>query len=236
MATEIALRNLLNQGSFRLDVTPELWKAVYEVDREGKSSNIITVKRNGLLKGYASYLTFARGQLNALGVLDMNAETEDVLEELTETLIQRAEAEGVDIIYFRKTPEPDDRVLDKKGFSSFVETVIVVKLLDLRELLEAFSDPDASGPCIRLDIKGLEPVALIVGKKGIKLLSETKPELEITAESETFLKLFFNQTSVSREFLGRRLRVNNILKLSIAGRFFNLIKQEKWYIPFGDWT
>lgn len=236
MTAEITLRNLLNQGSFRLDVTQELWKAIYEVNREGKPSNIITVKRNGELKGYASYLTFVRGQSTALGVLDMNAETEDVLEELTDTLIQLAETEGVDIIYFRKTPGLDDRVLDTKGFSTFVETVMVIKLLDLGELLKAFSDDDASGPRIKLDVKGLEPVTVTAGKKGLKFVSEEKPDLELSTDSETFLKLFFNQTSVLREFLGRRLKVSNILKLSIAARFFNLIRQEKWYIPFGDWT
>jgi hypothetical protein len=236
MTAEIALRNLLNHGSFRLEVTPELWEVLYEVDRKGKLSNIITVKRNGVLRGYASYLTFARGQLTALGVLDMNAEGDDVLEELTEALIQRAEAEGVDIVYFRKTPGPDDRVLDKKGFSSFVETVIAIKLLDPRELLKAFSDDDASGPCIRLDIEGFESITATVGKKGIKLLSETKADLELSTDSETFLKLFFNQTSVMREFLRRRLKTSNISKLLVAMRFFNLIKQEKWYLPFGDWA
>lgn len=236
MTAEIALRNLLNQGSFRLEVTPELWKAIYQVNREGKPSNIITVKRNGELKGYASYLKFMRGQSTALGVLDMNAESEDVLEELTDILIERAEAEDVDIIYFRTAPGPDDHVLDRKGFSSFVETVIVIKLLDLRKLLEAFSDDDASGPCIRLNVEGLEPVTVTAGKKGVKFMVEKKPDVELSTDSKTFLKLFFNQTSVLKEFLGRRLKVNNVLKLSMATRFFNLIKQEKWYFPFGDWT
>lgn len=236
MVDEIGLRNFINRGNFRLEVTPGLWKTLYEVNREGKPSNVITVRRNGVLKGYASYLPFVRGKLTALGVLDINADTEDVLAELIDAVVERAKAEDVDIIYFRKGPSSDDRVFDKKGFTSFIETVITIALLNPRELLRAFSEDNVSGPYLRLNIKGLEPVAVIVGKQRINVVSESKPDLEIFTDSETFLKLFFNQTTVLKEFVKGKVKVSDVLKLRIVKRFFDLIRQEKWYIPFGDWT
>jgi len=236
MVDKIDLRNQINQGSFRLDVTVELWKALYEVTREGKPANVITIERNGVLKGYASYLVFPRGQLTALGILDMNADAEDVLAELVDALIERAKAENVDILYFRKAPSSDDHVFDEKGFLSFVETVIVIALQNPRELLNAFSDSNVTGPCLRLTIKGLEPVNVKVGKQGIKVVLDGNPTLEVFTDDETFLRLFFNQTTILREFLKRKVKVSNVLKLMMAKRFFESIKQKKWYIPFGDWT
>jgi hypothetical protein len=30
--------------------------------------------------------------------------------------------------------------------------------------------------------------------------------------------------------------INGILGLATASRFFNVVKQAKWYIPMGDWV
>jgi hypothetical protein len=236
MVDEIDLRNFMNRNSFRLEVTPELWRALYEINRQGKPANVVTVRRNGVLRGYASYLVFERGQLTALGILDMNAEGKDVLADLVDAIIERGKAEGADIIYFRKAPGSCDEILDEKGFLSFIESVIPIALLNPNALLNALAESEVLGTSLSLNIRGFEPVVVTVGQHGIEVSPEKKPDLKVFTDSETFLKLFFSQTTVLKQFLNRKIKVSNPLKLLTVKRFFDSIKQERWYIPFGDWT
>lgn len=236
MFDKINLRNSIYGRSFRFEVTPSLWKSLYDVSKDGKAPNVVTVKRNGILKGYAVYFVFVRSKLTAMSILDMSAEGEDTLAELINGVIQHGRAKGVDIIYFRKTPGPEDNIFNKKGFMSFVESVIMVTLLNPKELLNAFSQEDVSGTNLHLNIKGFEPVTVKVAKNGIKLVSGEKQDLEVFTDSETFLKLFFGKTTLFKQYLKRRVKVSNILKLMTVHQFFKEIKQEKWHIPHGDWA
>lgn len=236
MVDEINLRNSIYRHSFRFEVTPRLWKSLYNVSKEGKARNLVTVKRNGVLKGYAAYLIFVRNQLTAMSILDMSADGEDTLAELIERIIQHGKAEGVDLIYFRKTPGSEDNIFDEKGFISFVESVIMVALFNPKELLSAFSQDKVSGTDLRVSIEGFEPITVKVSKKGIKVVSQEKHDLEVFTDSETFLRLFFGKTTFFKQYLKRKVKVSNILKLMAVYHFFRKIRQEKWHIPFGDWA
>lgn len=236
MNEEIGFRNTIHKGSFRFDVSSSLWNTLYEFGDDGKTRNVITVTKDGVLQGYAVYFVFVRGQFKQLSVLDICTDGEKTLAEIVELLKERAHEEDVDLIYIRKAADPSDRVFDQKGFLSSIESIIMVTLLNPHELLRALSEEVDDGKNLKLNLKGFEPVTIQVGKKGITVLADGIADLAVSTDSGTFLKLLFCRTSFWEEFLKGKVRVRGIFKLSTARRFFDVIKQERWHIPFGDWV
>lgn len=236
MNEEIRFRNAINRGSFRFDVSSDLWNTIYEFGNEGKTRNVVSVTKDGLLKGYAVYFVFARGQFKQLSVLDLCVDGENTLTEIVDLLKKKALEEDVDLIYVRKPPDPTDKIFDQKGFMSSTESVIMVTLLNPNELLRALSAEVNDGKNLKLSLEGFEPVTVQVGKKGVKVLTDGGTDLVVSTDSQTFLRLTFGRTSFWKELLKGKIKVSRVTELSTARRFFDAIQQEKWHIPFGDWV
>ncbi len=236
MVKEIGFRNSICKGNFRFEVTPSLWRSLYEICGEGGATNVVTVKRNGTLRGYAVYSTFVRSQFRALRILDICADSRDTITELIKCIIERGRAEGADFVYVRKAASPEDNIFDQKGFISFVDSIIMVVLLNPYELLRAFSQDVMIGTNLKLNIRGFESVIVKVGKKGIKVVTEEKHKMTVSTDTETFLKLSFGRTTFLKQFLKGKIKVSNLFKLPTAHRLFKEIRQEKWHIPSGDWV
>jgi len=233
---EISLRNALHEGAFRFDVTLSLWETLYEFRENEKASSLVTVTENGKLRGYAVYFTYVRGKFKHLSVLDIGADGEAALSELVDRLKEHAQKEDADLIYIRKASEPGDRVFDQKGFFSFIESIIMVALLNPHELLYALSKEIDDGNNLKLVLKGFDPLTVKVGRSGIKIVTGEKADLTVSTDAPTFLKLLLCRTSFWKELLKRTIKINKMSKLSTARRFFSIAKQEKWHIPFGDWV
>lgn len=236
MIRELSLRNKVYKDCFRFEVSPDLWYSLYVSMKEGKAKNIIRVVRNGVLKGYAVYSIFVRNSFRAFGIMDICVDGKDTLEELINRIIERSRKEGADFIYLRNPVDPYDCVFDTKGFLSFRESIIMVALLDPRQLLSCLSEEINSGSVLRLIIKGFNPISVKVGRNGVAVIEDAKPNLTVVTDSRTFIRLFFGRTSFLKEFLMGKIKVNRILQLKIVIHFFSVIKQKKWYIPFGDWS
>jgi len=236
MSEKTSFPNAMHKGVFRFDVTSSPWRMLYKLSKDENASNVITVTKNGMLHGYAVYFTFVRGQFRQFSVLDIYADCEGTLAELVDRLKERAQEEDADLIYLRKAADLLDRVFDQQGFLSFVESIIVVALLNPNELLHALSQEVDIGKNLRLNIKGFDPITVRVGKNGIEVIASGKPDLTMSTNSGTFLKLLFCRTSFWKEFLKRTIKISRISMLPTATRFLNIIKQERWHIPLGDWT
>jgi len=112
----------------------------------------------------------------------------------------------------------------------------MVALLNPKDILSALSEETEDGKILMLLIKGFDPVTVKVGTKGIMVATNEKPDLTVSTDSKTFIRLLFGKTSLTKEFLRRRIALSNILDWTTASHFFNLIKHDKWYIPMGDWV
>lgn len=236
MNEEIRFRHTIHQDSFRFDVSAGLWSALYEFDHDDKTRHVVTVTIDGVIKGYAVYSVFVRGQFRQLSVLDICTDSEKTLAEIVDLLKKRALDEDVDLIYVRKAPDSIDRVFDQKDFISFIESVIMVTLLNPHEFLRALSREINDGKNLKLCLKGFEPFTIRVGKNGIKVLTDGMADLVVSTDSDTFLRLVFCRASFWKEFLKGKIRVSRTTELSTARRFLDAIKQERWHIPFGDWV
>jgi len=236
LSEEIRLRNALYEGVFRFDVTPSLWETLYEFRESEKASNLVTVTKNGKLKGYALYFMYVRDRFKHLSVLDICADGEAALSELVDRLKEQARKEDADLIYIRKAPEPSDEVFTQKGFFSFIESIIMVALLNPHELLRALSKEIDDGSNLQLFLKGFDPLTVKVGESGIKVVTNENAGLQLSTDTSTFLRLLFCRTSFWKEFLKRTVKISKMSKLLEAQRFFSVIRQEKWHIPFADWV
>lgn len=215
---------------------PRLWNKHYITNEKAEASNVLSILQNGALKGYAIYSRqLFSEEIKGYKILEICAEKKDVLTELIDQIIERALKESVDFVYFRESNGKFSEVFTKKGFSSFLESVIMVVLLNPQEFLSSLSEEVEQGKTLKLLIRGFDPVLLRVGEKGVMVVSKNKPDLTVTINVKTFLNLLSGKTSFFRQLLQRRVRVNSLSNLRTAVHFFNLIKQKKWYIPPGDW-
>ncbi len=231
----IDLRNRIHEDDFRFVLTPEHWNVLY-VPESVEKRNLATVIKNGELKGYAAYYLINFEEASVYDIREICAEDEEVLTQLVDQVVDKSMKDNVDFVFFRGCEDPYEDVYVKKGFLSFLESVIMIALLNPRELLSALSEEIENGKVLKLLIKGFDPVTVKVGEKGIMVVKEGKPDLTVSTDSETFLRLFFGRTSLLREFLKRGVALSNILNWTTANRFFSLIKQNKWHIPMGDWV
>ena len=231
----IDLRNRIHSNRFRFVLTPEHWKILYVPENIGKN-NLATVIRNERLKGYAAYYLVNFEQARAYEIREICAEDQDTLTDLIDQIVEKSVKENVDFIFVRRCEEPHEDVFAKKGFFSFTKNVIMVVLLNPEELLLALSKRIENGKVLSLLIKGFDPITIRVGEKGIMVVKNEKPDLTMSTDAKTFLRLWFGRTSFLKEFLRRRVTIGNIPNWTTASHFFKVIKQDKWYIPMGDWV
>lgn len=231
----LELRNKIYRGKFRFALAPEHWRALYVLE-DWEESNLATVVKNERLKGYAAYYLTDFDNSRAYEVREICAEDEETLAQLIDHVIEKSVEDDVDFVFVRRGEEPYENVFAEKGFFSFPESVVMVILFKPRELLLALSRRIEKGDILHLLINGFDPVPIRVGEEGIMVVEEDEPDLVVSTDARTFLRLFFGRTSLLKEVLGRRIRIGGVLNWTTANHFFNLIKQDKWHIPMGDWV
>jgi hypothetical protein len=231
----IDLRNKVHKGNFRFALTPEHWKALY-VPEKMEKSNLATVRNHERLTGYAAFYLVNFDQVRAYDVREIIAEDENTLTQLLSQITDKGMKDNVDFIFLKRCEEAYSNVFERKGFSPFVESVIMIALFDPKKLLSTLSEKVENGKVLRLLIEGFDPIDIKIGEKGIMLVNEEKPDLVVSTDHKTFIGLFFARTSFLKEFLRRKIRVNSAFGLPTANRFFNIAKQAKWYVPMGDWV
>ena len=228
------LRNRIHRNKFRFNLTSGLWESHYVSDKELETNNVITVVENNKLKGYVVYSLLIEDETKVCRVGEVLADSSATLIELVDRLIEKSMEKGADFIILRRCEEPYNDVFDKKRFLTFAESVIMVVLLDPRELLLSISEKVESGKVLNLVIDGFDPITVMVGKKRIMVVEDQRSGLTVSTDSKTFLRLFFGKTSFLKELFHRKI-VTNPVQLSTVSRFFNIIRVKKWYIPSGDW-
>lgn len=231
----LQLRNEIHEGKFRFDVTQDLWKRHYMPGETAKPNRVLTITENGKLMGYVVYSIAYLGRTEVCRILDICAKEEKDFRELVSQVIGDCLKENVDFIYLRQCNEIYEGLLDEMGFFPLEQSVIMVVLLDPHELLLSLSEEIDSGKILRLTLEGFQPITIRVGKGAIRVLDTGHPDLAITTDSRTFLKLLFGRTRFWKELLRRKVAICNLLHLRTAIHFFSLIRVEKWYIPQGDW-
>lgn len=231
----IDLRNQIHKDDFRFVLTPEHWKVVY-VPENAERSHLVTVNRDGKLRGYAAFFLVNFEQVRAYDVREICAEDEATMSQLIDQVADKGLKDNVDFIFVKRCEEPYNEIFSKKGFSSFVESVIMIALFDPQKLLSTLSEKVENGKVLRLVIKGFDPVDIKVGEKKMMLVEEQKPDQILWIDCKTFLRIFFDKTSFLNEFLRRRAKLRGVLGLATVLRFFNIVKVRKWYIPMGDWV
>lgn len=228
------LRNRIHRNEFRFNLTSGLWESHYVSETGLETNNVIMVVENNKLKGYVVYSLLIEDKMKVCRVGEVCADSSATLIELVDRLIEKSMEKGADIIILRRCEEPYNDVFDKKRFLTSTESVIMVVLLDPRELLLSISENVESGKVLTLAIDSFDPITVMVGKKRIMVLEDQRSGLTVSTDSKTFLRLLFGKTSFFREFLYRKILTNPI-QLSTVFRFFNIIRVKKWYIPSGDW-
>lgn len=187
-----------------------------------------------MLKGYAIYSFLTQYNTKICKISEICADERATLSELIDNIVKICLKEKACFIIFRSSGEPYADIFDKKGFITVLETVIMSVLLNPQDILIALSEEIRDGTVLELVIRGFEPITLRVGKVGMMIERGKKPNLTVSTDRKTFLKLFFEKTSVWKEFLKGNLGVNKIYRLPTVSRFFKIVRHKKWYMPPGD--
>ena len=234
----VKLRNQLHRGEFRFDVSPEVWEWDYTGRPGVEVDDVISVYRDSELKGYAiACLSDFESDLKVYLVLELCATDAATANELIDKVVTRGNRRNADFILIRGCGEPFERSLGRLGFLDFNESVILGLLLNPRQLLAPLCSEGVQGRRVNLEIQGAEPIGLVVGKGGLGLC-ECGPEAQISLslDSRVFLKLFFGRTSIWNEILRGHVRIKGKVHILTAARLFRTIRQDRWYIPSGDWV
>lgn len=226
------LRNRVHQDAFRFDLTPALWNAHYISEKE--KTHVLDVRHNGILRGYVIFSTIIVEKYKFYRIHEICADSEDVFVKLIDDVIEKCANEDIDFIMWRQCDEPYGHVLDEKRFLTFKESAIMIALLNPKSLLLSVSKKVVQGKTLRLNVKGFEPVIVRVGKKNICVVENGQPQFAISTDAKTFIKLFFGRTSFWKAFSKRKI-TTGLKDLRGAKHFFALIRNEKWYLPSGDW-
>lgn len=231
----LTLRNAVHKGKFRFNLNTSLWRSTYLLGKDPKKSNLIMIRENGVLRGYAVYAFLPSHQVKALAIQEICADGRPVFIKLVDKIIERSIEEHADFIYLRRCKEPFDDIFDTKGFLDFIEGAIMVSLVNLKELMLSLSEEIRSGEVMELVIEGFHPVRIKVGNEGIMVVKDEKTNFTVYTDSGTFLKLFLGKRSFLKELIKRKIRISNKLFLPTVHRFFKIIEIKNWYIPTGDW-
>ena len=199
------------------------------------AKNVEEIREDGVLKGYAVLEELSTEQNKICMIRELCADGEDTFAKLIERVIKRGVREDFDFIVWRQCEEPYDDSLNRKGFLTIKESVVMMKLLNPRDLLLSLSSPTNHGKIMKLNIREFASVTVNVGEKSISVLEEDEqPQFTISTDARTFIRLMLGKASFWKEFFKRKVRVG-ISHLWTTKHFFDLIKNEKWYIPSGDW-
>lgn len=228
----IELRNRIHENDFRLVLTPEHWNALYVPQSE--KTYFLTVSRDEELVGYVAFCTVDFGEVRAYDVREICAADESTMAELIDQMIDRSVRDKIDFVFLKTCEEPYNKLLRERGFSSFIESAIMIALLDPRALLLALSEPVDDGPVLKVTISGFDPVLVRVGAGGIALVADKEPDLTISTNSKTWVRLFFGRTSFLRELLRGSITASSLRNLRAASRLFRIVRQNRWYIPMAD--
>lgn len=226
------LRNKIHKDKFRLDLSRDLWESQYI--REPESCNVVKITKDGKLRGYAVCLITNDDQIRVLNIREICADGKATLMKLLDSIVESGLKEEADFILLRRCTEPFGDVFDQKGFLTIMESVVMTVLLNPREILSSLSENLKEGKPLTLRIKGFDPVTVKVGEKGIMLLEDTQPEVNVLTDSVTFLNFLFGKTSFWKELVKRKITFD-LLHLPTVYRFFKSISNKNWYIPTGDW-
>jgi len=234
----LRLRNEVNKDRFRFDLAPDLWTAHYVSEDEMNAGDLLKVVEDGVLKGYAVLTPLVHGETKAYRILEICVDSRQVLGKLVDQIIKRSSEHGIDFVFVRKDEEILDTEYTDEEFVTFEDCVIMANLLDPHELLLCMSEEvDAdSGKVLKLVIKDFDPIFVRVEHGKIKVVNQDKSDVVAKLDSKTFVKLFFGETSFFKELVRRRVIVDRVFNLPTVADFFHTIRQEKWYIPNGDWT
>lgn len=231
----IDLRNSIHKEDFRFVLTPDHWKALY-VPENSEQSNLATVRDNGKLKGYAAFYLVNFDQVKAYDVREIVAEDQNTLERLLSQISDKGVKDNVDFVFLKRCEELYNHVFAKKGFASFIESVIMIAMFDPSQLFSAISGQVKKGKVLRLMIKGFNPLTIKVGEKEVMLTDNEKPTITISTDHRTFTRLLFGRTSLKKEYLRGTVKISSVFSFVAASKFFAIIRQPTWYIPMGDWV
>ena len=230
----LSLRNKVHPQDFRFNFTLSLWRNHY-TSEDKIAKNVEEIREDGALRGYAVFEELSTEQNKICMIRELCADGEDTFAKLIERVINRCVEEDFDFIVWRQCEEPYDDLLNRKGFLTTKESVIMMKLLNPRDLLLSLSSPTNHGKVMKLNIREFASVTVKVGEKSLSVLEEDEqPQFTISTDARTFIRLMFGKASFWKEFFKRKVRVR-ILHLWTAKHFFDLIKNKGWYIPSGDW-
>lgn len=232
----LMLRNRLHAKNFRFNLPTDLWAAHYLPDPNMEARHIVRVEKDGVLEGYAVYTLLADENIRAYKILEICASSREVLKQLIDHIINRSVRDEIDFVFVRKNEEPLDRMLGEKKFVSFVDCVIMSALLNPRELLMSMSENIDDGEVLELKIKGFDSIYVRTRNGKMKVVDKEKPNVVVKIDSKTFLELLFGKSSFYKELLKRKVIINSLLRISTVVHFFGAIKQERPYIPQGEWT
>lgn len=237
MTTEdfLRLRNKVHFREARFDLEPIIWESQYLSGPDGGKNEIIQIERQGRLEGFAICGLSKENDVNMYNIYEICAISEAVFEQLLDLVDRSANEKGADIINAVICMEPYDRIFDRKNYANFGEPVAMIALLDPKILLNSLSNEIVKGRTLGLKIKGFDPITIIVGEDKIAVTGyRNKQDVTISMNSDVFLRLFFGRTTFLREVLKGRVSVKGWLYSGTALKFFQIIKQRKWYIPNGD--
>jgi predicted acetyltransferase len=212
-----------------------LWETSYVLGEGPDTKNIIKLTKNGEVRAYAVYSCVVQDEAKTYRILEMCADEIDDLIEVVNRIIENGMKEEIDFIYLKGVDDRYDEVLEEKGFFSFIESAIMVVLLNPEDFFSKLSQETEYGQTIKLNISGFSSIWLRVDKERAQIVTEENPAATINIDSKTFLKLLFGKTSFSKELIMGRITVDNVFALQTARNLFNLIKQDKCYMPSGDW-
>lgn len=234
----IRLRNQLHGGDFRFDVGPEAWEWYYTGRPGVEQDDVVSVYKDHELKGYAvACLSDFEADRKVYLVLELCAADQSTANELIDRVVAKGNQKNADFVLFRGCEGPFDRLLDGHGFTDMNESALIAMLINVRPLLTPLCREGVEGKTVRLEIRGDEPVGLVVGKDGLGLSKrDDRPSLSVTLDGSVFLSLLFGRASMWGEFIRGHIRIKGMLHILTAARLFRLIRQDKWYIPSGDWA
>jgi putative sterol carrier protein len=206
------------------------------VPKSSETNTLLTAVRNGVLAGYAAICVTSFSTVKACNIKEICAEDSGIFARLIDQIVERSMEHDIDFVFLTTCEKDHEKLLAGKGFSSFVERTIMASLLNAKALLRALSEPSADGKILEVVIRGFEPILVNLDKRTITLVEEGQPDLTISTDSKTWLRVLFGRSSFLKEFFTKRIVISSVMNLLDAIRFFDIIRQNKVYVPEADWV
>jgi hypothetical protein len=225
----------VHKDSFKFETIQAILETHIGNKEKKDDTTIFKILRGGELKGYVIYAQKRYDVTKAYQILEISAEETSTFTDLINHVIEKGIEEDVDFIYLKENEQKYDNMLKEKGFVFFIESAIMVALLNPHEFFRSISQKTEQGKIVQLNIHGSDPIFLRVGRKVLEVVADEEPNIVITLKGKTFLRLLFGRTTFLREYVNGRTSVNSIFNIRLAHGLFDYIRQDRWYIPLGDW-